>query len=245
MPSHREFRLEISAGYTAETMPLTRLTEYLQELAAMLGDERHIHLVKVESASAVPVFQVDEQAADRVRDRASAVRRGTAPADAMRAYRNVNRMLKEDRGHATFFEGTAEIIPFPGAEALPEEPISGISQQGTLDGELEKIGGPREWVPVHLRTMDRESITGCFARKALVQELAPLIYRPVRLYGRGRWERSPDGRWTVERFLIDSFEPLDRAPLTGVIAKLRKIKGDWSDNPVAALNTLRHGNGEE
>jgi hypothetical protein len=245
MAVYREFRFEIIAGYTAETMPFARLAEYLQEFAAVLGDERDIHLLKVESASAVPVFLVEQGAAERVRERASAVKRGTAPAEAMRAYRNLNRMLKEDRGHASFFDETAEIIPFPGAETAPVEPISGISQQGTLDGQLEKIGGPREWVPIHLRTMDKEQITGCFARRALSQELAPLIYQPVRLYGRGRWERSPDGRWSVERFLVDSFEPLNQAPLTKVIAGLRNIKTDWYQNPVAILNNLRHENGDE
>jgi len=244
MAGYREFRFKIDAGYTAETMPLTRLAEYLQELAVVLGDEPHIHLLKVDSASAVPVFHIDEEAAERVRGRAAAVRRGTAPAGAMKGYRNLNRMLQEDRGHATFFEGEAEIIPFPGG-AAPGEPIRDIAQQGTLDGELEKIGGPRDWVPIHLRTMDKEPITGCFARKAVIQQLAPLIYKPVRLYGRGRWQRSPDGRWTVERFLVDSFEPLNRAPLINVIANLRKIKSDWDKTPIATLHTLRHENGEE
>jgi hypothetical protein len=245
MVGYREFRFEIAAGYTAETMPLGRLAVYLQELAVVLGDERHIHLLKVESSSAVPVFLIEEEAAPRVRERASAVKRGAAPAEAMRAYRAVNRMLREDRGRASFSDETAEIIPFPGVETPAAEPISGVSQQGTLDGQLEKIGGPKEWVPIHLRTMAKELISGCFARRALSQELAPLIYKPVRLYGRGHWGRSIDGHWAVERFLVDSFEPLNQAPLTNIIANLRKISSDWSPAPIAVLNTLRHGNGED
>ncbi|HLJ63854.1 MAG TPA: hypothetical protein VKT70_07105 [Stellaceae bacterium] len=241
MPGHREFRFKIDARYTSKTMPLARLAQYLRELAVLLGEEGHIHLLKVEDGSTVPVFCVDEEAADRVRERAAEVRRGAAPIEAMGSYRTLNRMLEEDRGHASFAEGEAEIIPFPGASMEPEpQAISGIKQQGTLEGELEKIGGPKEWVPVHLRTMANEQITGCFARKSLVRELAPLIYQPVRLYGRGRWARSRDGRWEVERFLIDSFTPLSPVPLPSVVAQLRRIKSDWTAHPVASLNALRH-----
>lgn len=240
-----EFRFKIDAGYSAETMPLARLAEYLQALATVLGEKAHIHLLRVESSSAVPVLNVDEEAAERVRDRGAAVRSGTAPIDAMAAYRSLNRMLAEDKGRGSFHEAAAEIIPFPGVEAVTVEPIAGIPQQGTIEGELEKVGGPRDWAPVHLRTADRERITGCFARKALIQQLAPLIYQPVRLYGHGRWGRSSEGQWAVERFFVDSFEPLDRAPLADVVAALRKVKSDWSENAVAQLAALRHGDERE
>lgn len=249
MPVYREFRFEIDAGYTAETIPLARLAQYLQELCVVLGDERHIHLLKVESGSAIPVFVVEDEAADRVRERAAAVRRGTAPAEAMKGYRKLNRMLREDHGHdgrAGFFDDTAEIIPFPGSEAeMTAEPISGIYEQGTIDGKLEKIGGPKDWAPIHLRTMDQDLISHCFARKPIIEQLGHFMNKPVRLYGRGKWGRSVDGRWSVERFVVDSFTPLKPSPLSSVVANLRKIRSDWAPDPVASLNALRHGNGED
>ena len=61
MADKREYRLKISA-YTRETMPMKRLAEYLSDMAILLGDEKGVHLIAVESGSTCPVILVDWEA---------------------------------------------------------------------------------------------------------------------------------------------------------------------------------------
>lgn len=233
MSEKRKIRWKISV-HTAETMPLDRLAEYMKEIAVVLGFPEHIHLLKVESSSTVPVFSVDEASWPCVQRRAAEVREGTAPLLAMRSYRNINRMLSEDGGDAVLHVGDAEIVPFPGRCVEPS-PIAGIQQQGSLDGRLQKVGGVKEWVPIQLRTMEDTNITGCFARRNLAKQLAIHLFEPVRLYGRGRWTRAVTGEWVIERFLVDNFETLSDESLTNIVGTLRSVKADWIDNPVADI----------
>ena len=46
MTDNREYRLNISA-VTPETMPMKRLAECLSDLAALFGEESHVHLVAI------------------------------------------------------------------------------------------------------------------------------------------------------------------------------------------------------
>jgi hypothetical protein len=227
-------------AYKAETMPLERLLEYLDHLSGVLGEARHMHLIDVKSGSTVPVFKVDAEAYPRVIERAIAVTTGLAPANALRSYRCINRMLKADNGKATLLQdGGAEIIPFPGRDE-PEGLVSGIGQIGNLTGTLQKIGGAKEWVPIHLRTFEEDTITGCFARKAVAKQLCNHLFDPVRLHGRGRWSRTHTGEWELDRFYVDTFEIVQNEPLPHVLAELRAAKVQWLTND-AAITTSNEG----
>lgn len=242
MSGGREIRWKIDA-FTRETMPLARLAEYLKEFAGMLGEESFVHLIRVDSSSIVPVLQIDDEASDHVQQRAAEIRMGTAPLAAMLKYRNINRMLREDGGSAVLLDNSAEIIPFPGRKEK-EPTLSGVSQQGSLDGTLIKIGGHKDLVPIHLETMDQGTITKCYVKRDLAREMGHYIFDPVRIFGRGKWNRTPEGEWLLDRFAVDSFEPLNDAPLPQVLAELRSIHANWPDDPLAALRSLRHEHGE-
>jgi hypothetical protein len=233
MSESHEIRWEIDA-YTAETMPLDRLIDYMGQLPAMLGEPKHLHLLKVESGSTVPVLRVDQDGIERIRQRSGEIRNGTAPNEAMEAYRNVNRMLREDGATASLYEGDAEIIPFPGQKEPPPL-VSGVQQQGSLDGQLIKIGGEKDWVPIQLLTLEEAKITGCYAKKALAKQMGSHLWESVRLYGRGRWTRTVQGQWHLDKFYIDSFETLSEQPLPSVVTELRNIKSDWIENPIADI----------
>jgi hypothetical protein len=215
-------------------MPLERLLEYLDHLSKVLGEARSMHLVGVKSSSTVPVFKIDAEAYPRVMDRARAVRSGIAPPDALRSYRNINRMLKADNGKAALFEGSAEIIPFPGRDE-PAGLVSGIHQAGNLTGTLQKIGGVRDWVPIQLRTFEQVTVTGCYAKKLLAKQLGNHLFDPVRLHGRGTWSRTHDGDWELDRFYVDTFDLVRDDPLPEAIAALRAIKVKWQSRPVAKI----------
>src|SRR5262249_48003725 len=160
-PAAAEFYFWIDA-FTPATIPMARLAEYMAELAAMLGEAASVHFVRLKRGSTAIVHRVEYEAVPKVRERATAVRRGDAPRDALRAYENVNKMLRDDNGTAALKEGNnAIIIPFPGIRNA-EEKYAAIRERGTIDGEIIRVGGPHKWVPI-LITTEGETFSGCWA----------------------------------------------------------------------------------
>jgi hypothetical protein len=241
MANGREFRWKIGA-YNPETMPLGRLLEYLQQLALLLGESKKLHLIKIDSSSTTPVLRIDDEVVEHVQQRATEVRLGVAPT--MHVYHKINRMLEEDKTEAGLYEGTAEIIPFPGRRES-EEAIFGIYRQGSLDGSLQKVGGAKAWVPLQLEVDSGECLTGCYARRSTAKEMGKHLFDPIRLYGRGRWNRTGDGGWVLDKFWVDSFEPLDDTPLIEVVSALRAIQADWNPDPVSRIRDSREEAEEE
>lgn len=239
----REIRWKIDA-YTAETMPLDRLADYMKELAALLGEPSKLHLIRVDSSSTVPVLRVDDDAVERLRQRSDDIRTGRATPAVMQHYRKINRMLREDDTGAALYDGEAQIIPFPGKNEPPPI-LSGLRQQSALDGILLRIGGAKKQVPIQLRTIEDETISHCYAVRSLAKQMGHHLFEPMRLYGRGRWLRTVGGTWEMEDFYVDSFELLSNDPLPYVVAALRSIRSDWSADPIASIRSGRHGHENE
>jgi hypothetical protein len=235
----KEIKWKIDA-YTAETMPLDRLLAYVGELAKLLAPaQQHLHLLRVESGSTVPVLRVDPDfPVEEIHIRSRELAHGVAPKPATRSYLAINRMLREDNAKATLYESEgdrqAEIIMFPGAEEAPPL-LAGLKQAGNIDGRLERIGGAKEWVPMRLRTLDGDWISRCYAKRSLAKEIGHHLFEPMRLYGRGTWSLSSEGHWNLDSFHVDTFDILSDKPLVDVVRELRAVKADWVENPVASI----------
>jgi hypothetical protein len=239
MVDDEELRFRIDV-YTPETLPMGRLAEYLTQLSQMLGERDAVHFVRLEQGSAVVVHQVEKEAVPKVRSRARAVAHRDAPRDAMRAYETINRMLRKDNGVGTLEESTgAEIVRFPGRDETTR--FGSISQQCAVDGEVIRVGGAREIVPIQLRS-EEEIIGDCYTNRATAKRLATHLFEPVRLFGLGRFIREETGTWKLEHFTIDRFEPLNDQPLSSVLTSLRAITGsEWDDDALEQLHAIRHG----
>ena len=231
--------------YTPETLPLGRLAEYLAQLAKVIGDHRAVHLIELLEGSTVLVNKVDTEALPQIYERAAAVKRGDAPRDAMDGYRMLNRMLEQDNGSGALLKSTgAEILAFPGKRA--DRPVfSWVEQRGEVDGEVARIGGTSDPVPLLLQTADG-TLSGCYARRAIAKQLGQLLFEPVRLFGVGYWNRTLAGAWALQRFNVEQFEKLDAEPLSAELLRLRALNYDWGPDAIAELLRLRHGeDGEE
>jgi hypothetical protein len=242
--SESEFRWRIDA-YTPEIMPLARLAEYLGELAKILGEDHSIHLIELEPGSTVLVHRIDGEAVPKIRDRVAAVRRGDAPAAAMRSYNKVNKLLRNDSASASLLEDGTEILEFPGKKAeLPHFPA--VSERGEIDGEVLRVGGAADPVPILLATETGTVLSGCWAKRSIAKPLALRLFEPVRLFGEGKWARTTEGRWVLNWFRIDSFQPLESEGLADALTKLRAVPGlDWGENIVDEFLKLRYGDGDE
>ena len=245
MENASEYRFTIDA-YTPETIPMSRLAEYMQDLATLLGEKDHVHFVRLEEGSTTLVQRIDTESVPKVRARVSAIdlTEGEGPEDALRAFQAIDCRLAADNavGHLYQDDG-AEIIHFPGCEKAKPLTFGAFNQPGTLDGSLIKIGGKDETVPVHLQEGDTVYI--CNATRELARKLARHLFTDtLRVQGTGRWERDAEGDWNLKRFNITEFEVLEDTPLSGVVARLRQVPGSgWKeiDDPYSELQRLRQG----
>jgi hypothetical protein len=226
--------------YTPETLPLGRLAEYLAELAKVLGHHRGVHLIELQEGSTVLVNKVDPEALPTIYERAAAIRGRQAPRDAMDGYSKLNKMLQDDNGSAALFgpEG-GEILDFPGRRE--ERPLfSGIEERGEIDGEIARVGGTSDPVPLLLQTTDG-TLSGCYARRVIAKQLAQFLFEPVRLVGAGTWSRTRAGIWVLSRFYVERFEKLEAEPLSTQLLRLRAVDLEWGHDAVDELLRLRDG----
>lgn len=232
-----EYRFKIDA-YTPATMPMLRLAEYMQVLAQLLGETAHVHFRRVAPGSTVLVHAIEREAAPKVRERITRVRRGDAAPDALRAYQTTNRLLREDDAVGALKNG-ATILAFPGRDE-PREEFTSVKQQGFIDGVVTGVRGRDESIHITLQVEDKQ-VSGCYTNRAVAKRLAAKFLEPVRLFGKGKWRRDSDGNWTLEDFKVDDFEPLDDAPLSKALANLRAIPTEWGENAYSELDEIRHG----
>ncbi len=240
MKDNGEYRFVIDA-YSPETLPMSRLAEYMADLARLLGSAERVHFVRLEAGSTVLVQRVEPEVAPEVRSRVHGIADNTAPTDATNAFKALNRRLAGDNATGSLQEGGAEVIPFPGRDQPQPLTFGAFNQPGVLDGVLIRVGGQGDTVTAHLR--DGEVTHICNATRDMARQLAVHLYGPtLRVQGEGRWEREADGRWLMKRFNIARFEELDDAPLGNVVERLRSVEGSgWKeiDAPAEEFRVLR------
>jgi hypothetical protein len=226
-------------------MPMGRLAEYMAELALLLGEPSAVHFKRLARGSTVLVNTVDREAAPKVRQRTASVRRGDGPQDALRAFKTLNKYLREDNAVGTLREKktAAVVLRFPG-RLTPEERFTAVRQQGSIDGVINRIGGKDETIHVSLE-MEGKQVSGCYTTRVIAKELRHHLFDTVRLFGRGKWNRDGDGNWSLEDFKIESFEPLKDTSLSQALDELRSIPTNWTDESHDELRVIRHGPGDK
>jgi hypothetical protein len=233
-------------SYTPDTIPQSRLAEYLADLAELYGHENAVHFVGVEESSLAILSDIGEDDEADVADRLQVAGSESAKPDTNRAFQSLRRKVQEDHGEAFIAKGTARIIDFP-RQAANESQVSygPFWQDGHLTGVVILIGGKTDRVSVKLQDASGGTHI-CKVSRELAKRLRDYLYeQPVRVTGRGRWRREPDGRWRLEWFDASEFVPLDDEPLTDTIARLRAIEADWQHrpDPLEEIEALRRGDG--
>jgi hypothetical protein len=154
-------------------------------------------------------------------------------------------MLRKDNATGTLSNDAGDVVvPFPGRNRPEPLVYSPFRQDVTIDGQLIRVGGRDETVPVHLR--DGTIIhTGLVCTQGIARRIALHLYGPtLRVHGTGTWIRTGDGAWELRNFKINDFEVLDDTPLLTIVGNLRKVKGsDWNEmpDPVRTLLAERYG----
>ena len=241
MSQRRRFRFKIDA-YSPETMPMARLAEYMSDLSKMMGSQENVHFVAIEPGSFEIVEDVEFEAIPKVTARLEGIRSRTSPEEAIKAYASMDRRLADDNATgALYIAGTtAVLIAFPGRDRTVEGNYGPVTQAGSVDGILIRVGGKDDTVPVYLE--ERGMIHRCNANRAMARRLAPHLYaQPLRVFGKGRWNRDDFGNWVMEWFTIQDFTILEESTIGEATVRLRAIPGGISsyEDPIKELRKLR------
>lgn len=238
-------------GYTPEAIPMGRLAEYMADFAKLLGGDGGVHFVGLERASVGIRARVNEPQSAAVRERVQAVKRREGPADARAAYRSINERLREDRTYASVVRPTgAQILQFPGVKAPPAPVFKPVEQEDHISGHVVGVGGRSKkvadatggkgvGVPVYIDTGGPVVVT-CHANRDKARDLAQHLFeQPLRFSGRATWVRGPEGGWSLDKFLVHDFEPVEGASLTEIASALRAIPNNIKEGDDAWGELLR------
>ena len=234
-------RFKIHA-YTPATMPMARLAKYLDNLAALLGETKSVHLVDIEEGTTTPVLDVEWEAYPKLRQRASDVRSGEGPESAQRARRIIEQCLAEDNAAYgdLLDESNVNLVRFIGTSHSGAPEYGPFTQSGTLDGVPIAVGGKNDPVPVHLETPDM--VHYCLASREMAKSISEHLFTtPLRVTGTGRWFRDTDGLWTMSWFRINDYTELRSEPLSAITERLQGIDAAWKqeNDPLGMLAALR------
>ncbi|WP_316174436.1 MULTISPECIES: hypothetical protein [unclassified Bradyrhizobium] len=239
MAEQQQYRLKIDV-FNVDSLPMSRLAEYMAEFAVLLGERERVHFSHLEKGSTVLVSSIEPVAFPNVSDRVARVSRGHGPKDAMQAYKNIDNLLAKDGAVAELIAPAHNvIIEFPGRNRPKPVHYGPFREIGTLDGRIIRIGGRDETIPVWLKDGDVEY--HCNVRgEDVARRLAPYYLNGViRVHGSGKWVREENGTWKLEQFDINDFEVLDESPMTEVVGKLRSVEGcTWHESEDALSDIL-------
>lgn len=229
----REIRW-ILTGQNPDQIPMGRLADYMKQLALLMGARDKVHFARVEKGSTALIAQIKQgQPFHAVQSRLKAVREGTAPADARKAYDDINVMVGQDVASAKITLGSCTILRFPGVSKEFAEAVV-LHDEGTITGKLYAMAENSDGIiSARIKPRIGARYVPCTVDKSLAKELRGYLLEAVRVHGMGAWRRSADSLWTCESFNIKQVSAVKDVNLRQAITELRSIDADWPEDPLS------------
>lgn len=232
-------------SYTPETIPMARLAEYMQGLANIFGYEDAVHFRELKPGSACLVADIDDAHSQDVAARLTLVNSEEGDPRAKKAYDDINKILAADRTNGFICEeghNNVKILEFPGVHMIRIKTIDLNEEKDSLEGILIRVGGKGQYV--HLQLQDGQRLYSKIEiDRETARRIAMYLFRPVRLFGKGRWLRDEDGKWVLLKFRVHGFEELEESNFEELLKQLRaKKRSRWGemDDPMSVLMSMRH-----
>lgn len=233
-------------GSHPSKLTLERMAVYLAELAKLMGEKEKVHFDKLSTGSAALKAWAEDEAAGRVSKRLSlaASRSDLAAKDALNALDRINELLIQDgtRGELKNPSG-AVIYPFPGGKKPAPAKELVIEQESTITGQVIKIGGRDDTIPVLVKDNDGREYNCTIMGAQLAKEIsAYYLGEQIELTGKGKWKRTCAGQWELLQLNVKSWSPLD-GDWDEAYASMEALGLGWTDVPDIEryLSGLRKG----
>ena len=229
---------------TINSLPMSRLAEYMMNLATIFGEDKQVHFMRLKRGSVALSINIENQVEPKVKDKICAINQGNGTPEAEKAMEEINKRLIEDNTYGDLSTSDKDnILIFPGKNISEDTTIGTIKQPGVLDGIPISVGGKNDPVPVHLEDFD-ERIHKCLARRSIAQKIAQYLFQtPIRVEGRASWIRTRKGEWEISSFIIDDFHKLEEISLSETVQHLRTIDLDIKpgENLLESMAEIRNG----
>lgn len=240
-PVEYVFRID---AFNPETLPMSRLADYLAALARMIGHNEHTHFVRVDPGSARLVHRIDAVDAPKVERRLDDVRTGAGPKDALSARQALEELLANDNavGELSEVRTGRVVVPFLGRNRPRSMAFAPFRQDTVIYGQVVNIGGRDNTAHATLRDGDIYHVNVSMKRD-VARDLARHLYgAPVRLRGSGRFERQATGTWKMLDFRVEGFDALEERPIGETFANMAKgpANGLAQGDVVEHLTRLRN-----
>ena len=224
MKDAARFHLKISA-YSPETIPMARLAEYMQELAALMGSEAHVHYRGATKGSTVLHAEVEAEDIPKVEDRLRTAATDNATAEMRKVLARIEALLRADNARGTLTHNGERLIKFLGVDAVITARIGPVHEATSLEGELVRVGGKDKTLHALLVGTDGQEMRLTTRSRDLAKQLAGHLFSKVRAHGTGAWFRSEAGHWELEELRLETFEPVSDRSLLEAVAELRAVPG--------------------
>ncbi|WLD58518.1 hypothetical protein NFC81_01675 [Salinispirillum sp. LH 10-3-1] len=223
-----------------DRLTMKRLGQYLPHLADLLGESEHVHFTSVTDGSAMLNVAIEESCYPKIIEQVRLVHGGKGSKKSQKAYSALQNLMDEDgTGGAILDNAESSVLMFRKSQHA-EKPLL-VTKSGSVQGRLYKIGGKDATIPVRLEGANGETLH-CEATVEIAEKLSAHLFKQVRVSGHGQWARTVEGRWSLRKLTIESFDVLKTANAGAVIAQLQSIGGlKWSemDDPHGMAKDLR------
>ncbi|MFY0663753.1 MAG: hypothetical protein JXQ97_03965 [Natronospirillum sp.] len=223
-----------------DRLTMKRLGQYLPHLADLLGESEHVHFASVTDGSAMLNVEIEESYYPKIIEQVRLVHGGQGSKKSQKAYSALQNLMNEDgTGGAILDNAESSVLTFRKQQDA-EKPLL-VTKSGSVQGRLYKIGGKDATIPVRLEGANGETLH-CEATVEIAEQLSAYLFKQVRVSGHGQWARTVEGRWSLRKLTIESFDVLKTANAGAVIAQLQSIGGlKWSemDDPHGIAKDLR------
>lgn len=230
-------------GFTPATLPSVRLAQYLLDINALCGSSEKVHFQRLGKGSAQIIQWAEEKALPAIRQRVTSAKLNTAnrSPEITAVFERLNAKLVEDNSAGSLRIGRERVLEFPGKQAEGERVVGPVTQNEYLDGQLVRVGGIDESIPVYLR--EDGKIHFCTTSDvATARKLGSYLYgQTIRVFGVAYWSRKGKGDWHMDRFKVESFQPLEDVPMQEAVNHLRSIPHDDWDEKITDKIKMREG----
>lgn len=241
-PVHWTYELHVR-GTSKQTLALEDFGELAKRFADILGSKDKVRFAALRTGSARLLADVDEEASQDVFIQLVRARSEEGQVAAKAARLNEFLGARGWRGEVRDRAGGVVLL-FPGlTRAEAKETVQTVQQADAIVGQVIKIGGRDETVPMTVRTPDGAFIDLTVKGRAEAKKLAQHLFgADLRLIGPATWIRDGGGSWRCSDMDVLSFEEVDDTSLADLFDDLRKAPGNaWHQtlDPIGDLKKFR------
>lgn len=232
-PLDWQYELHI-LGTSKKTLSLDDFADLAKRLADLLGEQESVHFGALRDGSARIMAKVEESVRQDVALQLAKMRHGDVPVKITK----LNDYLgsKGWRGELKNAEGSV-IIAFPGTPQKKPEQVQTVYQSDSLIGQVIKIGGRDDTVPMTLKTPNGTFVDVNVKGRDEARRLAQHLFgADIKINGNATWIRDEEGQWTCSAMEVLSFEETDSTTLVDLFEDLRRVPNNhWHqlEDPIA------------